>query len=232
MLNWLKNPFKRDEPRPAFWQAYEEHFVQSYHRHTPLADVRFVVFDTETTGLDLRRSRILSIGAIGVQHWQADLTDSLECYVQQPGTGEGEEAIEVHGILPNERHYNLSEAEAVQRFLAFCQDAVLVGHHVSFDLAMVNNALKRMGGKKLLNKQVDTIDLARRIAGPELAAYRQGAFGLDALCQQYRIPLSDRHTAAGDAYITAVLLMKLLSRLEKRGVDTLGQLLRGGNKYI
>ena len=152
--------------------------------------------------------------------------------MQQPGTGEGEEAIEVHGILPNERHYNLSEAEAVQRFLAFCQDAVLVGHHVSFDLAMVNNALKRMGGKKLLNKQVDTIDLARRIAGPELAVYRQGAFGLDALCQQYRIPLSDRHTAAGDAYITAVLLMKLLSRLEKRGVDTLGQLLRGGNKYL
>jgi DNA polymerase III subunit epsilon len=230
MLNWLKNPFKRDEPRPAFWQAYEQHFVQSYHRQTPLADVRFVVFDTETTGLDPRRSRILSIGAVGVQHWQADLTDSLECYVQQQGGEEGGEAIEVHGILPNERHFNLSEAEAIQRLLAFCRDAVLVGHHISFDLAMVNNALKRIGGKKLLNKQLDTIDLARRIAGPELA-YRQGAFGLDALCQQYRIPLSDRHTAAGDAYITAVLLMKLLSRLEKRGVKKLGQLLRGGNRY-
>ena len=213
---------------PAFWQAYQGHFEQTYHRRTPIAELRFVVFDTETTGLDPARSRLLSIGAVAVQHWQADVTDRLECYLQSDGSGEGAEAIPVHGILPNERQGNLSEAEAIEKFLAFCRDGVLVGQHLSFDVAMINHALKRLGGGKLLNRQIDTMELARRVAGPELI-YRPGAFSLDGLCQQYHIPMSDRHTAAGDAYLTAILLMKLLARLEKRGVNTLGQLLRGRN---
>ncbi|HKK78702.1 MAG TPA: hypothetical protein VJ933_03695, partial [Phaeodactylibacter sp.] len=79
-------------------------------------------------------------------------------------------------------------------------------------------------GVKLKNKGVDTAVLARRLANhPQLA--KRGAFGLDQLCQDYHIPMSDRHTAAGDAYITAILLMKMLRRLEKRGVRTLGDLL-------
>jgi DNA polymerase-3 subunit epsilon len=228
MLNWLRNPFKSERPMPAFWQAYREHFAQTCHRHTPIAELRFVVFDTETTGLEPGRSRLLSIGAVAVQHWQVDLADRLECYLLADGAGEGAAAVPVHGILPNERQGNLSEAAALEDFLAFCRDGVLVGHHLGFDVAMINHALKRLGGGKLLNRQLDTLELARRVAGGELI-YRPGAFSLDGLCQQYHIPMSDRHTAAGDAYLTAILLMKLLARLEKRGVNTLGQLLRGRN---
>ena len=90
---------------------------------------------------------------------------------------------------------------------------------------MVNKVLQRELRQKLKNKVLDTSHLARRLAlKPQHA--RPGTFGLDNLCRLYQIPMHDRHTAGGDAFITAVLLLKLLARLRKRGVHTLGDLLK------
>lgn len=223
IFNFLSRKYKARPDAPDFWKAYLDSFKDSYRKNTPISELRFVVFDTETTGLDLKKSRMLSIGAVSVQGWQIALEDSLECYIRQDYKPDGE-SIEVHGILPGSQEEQLSEEEAARRFVGFCRNAILVGHHLSFDVAMANRVLQRLTGGKLLNRQLDTAVLARRLAGAE-QVYKQGTFGLDNLCQQYHIPMSDRHTSAGDAFITAILLLKLLARLEKRGVRTLRQLL-------
>ncbi|MCB9301076.1 MAG: 3'-5' exonuclease [Lewinellaceae bacterium] len=224
IFDFFKNKNRAKPGDPEFWKGYLASFEHDYRKNTPIRELRFVVFDTETTGLDVRKDHILSLGAVSVNNWQIDLSDSLECYVRQAYQANGE-SVEVHGILPNGRKETVDEGYAIRRFISYCQNAVLVGHHVNFDVAMVNKVLKGLTGRKLLNKQVDTAVLARRLAG-DSQVYKQGTFGLDSLCQQYHIPMSDRHTAAGDAYITAILLLKLLARLEKRGVRTLGQLFR------
>ncbi|HMO38131.1 MAG TPA: 3'-5' exonuclease [Saprospiraceae bacterium] len=219
----MKNPFHRAKPPiPAFWQAYEAHFAKATDRQTPLEEVDFVVFDTETTGLNARRDRLLSIGAVRVQHNRIDLSDSLELFITQPDYIAGRD-VEVHGILPGQQRAELSEQQALDQFLGYCRNSVLVGHYIDFDVAVLNRIAQAASGRKLKNKTIDTIHLARRVHPPG-AGSTPGDYSLDRLGQLYRLPLSDRHTAAGDAYLTALLLLKLLSRLHKRGVTRLGQL--------
>jgi DNA polymerase-3 subunit epsilon len=224
MLRWFKKkPPPPDPNAPAFWKAYLESLAATaYDKRTPIEEIGFVVFDTETTGLDVQEDQILSIGAVRVKNWQISVEDRLECYIHQEYYPDGK-TVAVHGILPGEKLHSIAESEGVRRFLEFVGGDVLVAHHAAFDVAMLNAAIHLAGGGKLQNTVLDTGVLARRAArNPQLA--RPGTFGLDHLCDTYRIPQSDRHTAPGDAFITALLLLKLLHRLQKRGVDTLGAL--------
>jgi len=223
----LWNWFGKKEPAgplPAYWQSYLQRFRTSYEKHRPVSEVHFVVLDTETTGLDTRSDQILSFGAVGVHNWEIEAAGAFECYVHQVYEPVAE-SVSVHGILPVEREDSMEEGQALEAFLEFIGDSVLVGHNLRFDLALINQALKSRVGGKLKNYAVDTISLARRLR-PPFHHPRPGEYSLDQLCREYRIPLSDRHTAAGDAYITAVLFLKLLARLEVRGVDQLGKLLK------
>ena len=226
LFDWLAKKLGPPPDHPKFWSQYLSGFDGTLGKRTPIEEVCFVVFDTETTGLDPRKDRILSIGAVKVLNWQIDVSQRLDCYVQQSYKPIGE-TIAVHGILPGVNlNREMDEVEAVQHFVAYCRNSILVGHHVAFDIAMINQALRSMIGQKLVNKRLDTAALASRVL--EKKDYEQpGTYGLDTLCKIYDIPMSDRHTAAGDAFITAVLLLKLLARLKKRGVTTLGGLLRG-----
>ncbi|MCO6476291.1 MAG: 3'-5' exonuclease [Phaeodactylibacter sp.] len=226
LFDWIAKMLGPAPDHPEFWRQYLSSFDGVLGKRTPIEEVCFVVFDTEATGLDVKKDRILSIGAVKVRNWQISLSACLDCYVKQSYQPVGE-TIAVHGILPGARSPgDMEEIEAVQHFVKYCHASVLVGHHVAFDISMINQALKGLIGQKLVNKRLDTAALAARVA--EKKGYEvPGTLGLDALCKKYDIPMSDRHTAAGDAFITAVLFMKLLARLKKRGVNTLGELMRG-----
>lgn len=218
-------PWQRRPEPPAFYRNYLAHFAAPPPPTTPIEELRFVVFDTETTGLNPRRHRLLSIGALSCQHSTIAVGETFDLLLQTPDDArQTADAITVHGIVPGQQEA-LPEADAVALFLHYCRDAVLVGHHVAFDVAMINGALARLGAGPLKNAQVDTMHLARRV-NPPREGTPPGHFNLDHLAREYHIPLSDRHTAAGDAYITAVLMLKLLARLRKRGVLTLRDLLR------
>ncbi len=217
-FNWFKKTPPRNDA-PGFWKDYLRKMETPCPRDTPIRDIPFVVIDTETTGLDRRKDRILSIAALRVQNWSVPLEEGLEIFVSQryePASA----SVEVHGILPVERAENLKEQEAIEQLVKFLGNGILAGHHVDFDLAMVNQALKRHGAGPLRNQVMDTARLARRL-NPTAYYPDPGGFGLDRLCERFHIPLNDRHTASGDAFLTAILLLKLLGRLEKRGIHRL-----------
>jgi DNA polymerase-3 subunit epsilon len=106
--------------------------------------------------------------------------------------------------------------------LEYIKDAVLVAHHAAFDVAMINFALKRMNLPKLKNKVLDTGHVFQKTKLDNSKAH----FSLDDLSKRFNIPQHDRHTASGDAYITAILFLKLLSILNKKDDLTLRDLLR------
>jgi len=208
---------------PDYWQAYSAAATAKLPRRTPIGQLRFVVLDTETDGFE--HNQLVSIGYVPVQHHTILASQSRE-YVLQSTQPLATEGIAVHGIMPGHNQQGLPPAQALRYCLSDFGQCIMVGHRIAYDVQVLNNALKGTG--KLLNPTLDTYDLAQRAAGGAVgqATPTGQQFGLDALCQQYHIPPHDRHTAAGDALITAQLLLKLLGRLHQRGITTYGQLMR------
>ncbi|WP_282031973.1 3'-5' exonuclease [Winogradskyella eximia] len=212
-MSWFKR-----KTYPEFWHKYVAHFKKS--KHHKLKDIRFIVFDTETTGLNTKEDRILSIGCVGIENFKIKIADQLESYVIQEHFNA--DTVKIHGLLKEGTLSKLEEEEAIIQFLDFVKDAVLVAHHAAFDVAMINNALKRMQLPKLKNKVLDTGHLFQKT---KLDTTKEH-FGLDELSKRFNIPLHDRHTASGDAYITAILFLKLIAILNNNEDLTLKSLLR------
>ena len=195
-----------------------------------LSDVRFVVFDSETTGLDLATNRLLSIAGVGMNGFDVQLDDTFGAMVAQSDVG-GSDAAVIHGLISNDLAEGLPQDEAAARFLAFAGDAVLVAHHAAFDMRMLQKAIAPHRGAKVWNPSVDTAQLAQRVeAGPMTSNQARGAdqrevYQLDSLVERYGIDIPERHTAAGDALATALLFQRLLKKAERRGIRTLGELL-------
>ena len=199
-------------------------------RDKALSDVRFVVFDSETTGLDLTKNRLLSIAGVGMNGSDVRLDDTFGAMVTQTDVG-GSDAAVIHGLISNDLAGGLPADEAASRFLAFAGDAVLVAHHAAFDMRMLAKAIAPHRGAKVWSPSVDTAQLAQRVEdGPMTSNQARGAdprsaYQLDTLVERYGIDIPERHTAAGDALATALLFQRLLKKAERRGIRTLGDLL-------
>jgi DNA polymerase III subunit epsilon len=192
-----------------FLTRYRDCFKATWHDRTPIAGVRFVVLDSETTGLDPTTDRIITIGAVAVLGGEILLGDSFEALLR---VSANTPAVAVHGVTRDESRRGVDEREAMQSFLGYLRDAVIVGHHIGHDVRTFDAALQRHWGLQLLNRSLDTMDLT-------LLLERDGAFTgrppirgytLDALCEMFSVVPHGRHTASGDAFITAQVLLRLL----------------------
>lgn len=209
---------------PDFWQDYLHSFDQQ-----PVADpneVRFVVLDTETTGFDYANDRILSLGAISLQNRTMVLRDSLELYIKQEYYNT--ESVKIHGILRNSRTEQISEGVAIQQFLAYLKNAVIIAHHATFDITMINRAMERQGLPRLKNRVLDTSNLYRNTLITSNVFKKKEHYSLDELAEKFDICKKDRHTAIGDAYITAIAFLKILPRLRTKHPLTLKKLIKLG----
>jgi DNA polymerase III subunit epsilon len=221
--NWLQPSQKKEYP--AFWETYLAHFQSDIPKSSLLADLEFVVFDTETTGFDLYKDKILSIGAVTIKQGEIDVANAFECYVKQQFDDKG--SVAIHGIMPQHQHDTLTEEEAIAAFLEYTENKILVGHHVGFDVAMLNQYIQKNVGEKLKNYAFDTAMLYHRLKYPlQQAPHPNEDYTLDTLSGHFNISVSDRHTAAGDAFITAILFLKLLDQFQKQGIKTFGDLLK------
>jgi len=191
-----------------------------------LHEARFVVLDTETTGLDTKKDRILSIGAVAVSNFTICVEDSFETVLQQDLYNA--ESIAVHEIMPRESATANTPKVVMEQFLKYVGNAVIIGHYVDFDFKMLNEACKRNLGFELQNPTYDTMQLLKRTDThfAESNLHKAADFNLDNVCQRFNIPISDRHTAMGDATATALLFARQLKKLEHRGVKSVKDLLR------
>ncbi len=197
---------------------------------------RYVVFDLETTGLNLRHDRVVSIGAFGVVDGHVRLGDMFNELVN-PGRDIPPASIKVHGIVPD----MVAEARAVEEvfddFLAFLGVDILVAHHAFFDLRFIDKAMRRRHAFPLQNLVLDTVAMCRAIAFPP-HRYPYGInlddrrYSLDALAKHFGIEVQQRHTALGDALATAMIFQRILARLEKRGPGQLHNLVDVASVFL
>jgi DNA polymerase-3 subunit epsilon len=222
ILNFL---LPKKIPKTDFVRHYEDAFSNPLPPLRKIPQLQFTVLDTETTGLDIRRDGILSFGAVKVKGYLIQVKDSMEVYLKTERTKK--ESFAVHQILhPIDP---ISTIEFGEAFLSFIGTDILVGHHLGFDIQMLEKTLRPFGLSKILNPLLDTHSLALRLEkGPfaENLTLKPGEYALDEVCARYGIELDDRHTAAGDAFLTAQLLMKLLKLAEQKGISDFRSLMR------
>ena len=169
-----------------------------------------VVLDTETTGLSVKDGhRIVEIGCIELDNLIAT-ENKFHCYLN-PERRVSEKALAVHGyddeFLSNQKKFN----EIGEEFLRFIEDKKLIIHNAEFDLAHLNNELNLFGKKKIKNKIIDTLVLARdKFPGAPVS--------LDALCKRFSIDNSKRiqHTALIDCDLLAKVYINLIDQKEPK----------------
>jgi DNA polymerase-3 subunit epsilon len=179
---------------------------------------RFVVLDTETTGFDYENDRILCIGAIVLQNNIISIQDSFEVYIVQEHYNKA--TAQIHGILKDFVLDRPNEIEALQQFLDFLGDSIIIAHHTVFDVTMINKALERNGLPELKNRTLDTAKLYKKTLLSSYLLERKDHYTLDDLADKFDISKKDRHTAMGDAYITAIAFLKILKKLREKGEVT------------
>lgn len=206
-------------------QLYHESFEQTWSDSDPMDHVRFVVLDTETTGLNARKDGIVTIGAVAVRRGQIMLEDQYEAMVK---FAYNTSAVVVHGVTREvAQEDGLEEPVALREFLAYLRDGVIVGHHIGFDVEILGERCRQRFGLKLQNRWIDTMELTLRLedlgAFPEEEHLKKD-FSLDGLCRRFGVKPHDRHTAPGDAFITAQIFLKLLRLARRYNIQTLAEL--------
>lgn len=195
MIDWLKNI---NREYPEFWNNYLKKFENK--------SKRFVVLSTETSGLNVDKDVILSIGSFSIIDNSILIGDSFEVVLLQY------KFLYENGLsnefIIESKIKKMGEPDAIQFLIEFIGNSVLVGHHIHFDVEMINAALDKLNCGRLKNEALD-IDVMHR----KLNDINDKQFSLDELSVLYKIPMSDRNSSSEDAYKIALLFLKLKSRL-------------------
>lgn len=204
-----------------FWKKEENNL---FDENITIEETRFVVLDTETTGFDYENDRMLCIGALVLQNGIINVQDSFEIYLEQDHYDKS--TAQIHGILKDLLVKRPTELEALQQFLDFLGDSIIIAHHTIFDVTMINKALERNGLPHLTNKTLDTAYLYKKTLIQSHLFERKDHYTLDDLADKFDISKKDRHTALGDAYITAIAFLKIVKKLKEKKEINLNQLFK------
>lgn len=180
----------------------------------PLRNLIYTVFDTETTGLQPSAGdQIISLGGIrvvGGRILSREVFESLVASTRRIDPA----AQKVHGIDAAMLAGQPDIAEVLPRFGQFCEDTVLVAHNAAFDLRFLEMQAEATG-IRLDQPVLDTLLLSQVVYPVE-----QG-HALELLAERLGVSVLGRHTALGDAIVTAEIFLRLLPLLEARGIHTL-----------
>ena len=208
--------FKKKE-QPEFVRDYCEQTHRFLSRKKPLETIRLVALDTEASGFEVGKDRLLSIAVIEIEHNQIQLDQCVEWLVYQSGMV-ANQATEIHGILPSDTLKGQPETDVLEELLPRISGALVIGHQIWFDALMLNDALRRNFGIGFRNPTIDVGLMAMN----ELQPFRKTGYinqrppNIEDLCAHLGLPMTERHTAEGDAYMAAEIFLLLCGQIRQR----------------
>ena len=188
----------------------------------------FVVFDTETTGLDSNVERLTEIGAVYVENGKIN-EEKKFCTFVNPGKPIPQKVVDLTGINDAMVADAPSPEEAIRAFKEFCGNNILVAHNAhSFDMLFIRKAGEKAGVSWDENTYIDTLPMGQALF-PGLRNYK-----LDTINKHLEIPPFNHHRAVDDAMALARIFEVMLSDLEEKDIHTVEAINTGlgGNKEV
>lgn len=183
-----------------------------------IGEARFVVVDVETTGFNVRRDRLLSIGVTTVE--RARIAPGRGYHALLRTEAGAKENILIHGITPGEQRAGVPPEDAMIAFLEHARRDILVACHAAFDQTILDRAAREFLGVRLFNPWIDLMHLAPALF-PQARLHHAG---LDDWMRYFGLRATQRHHAAHDAFVSAELLLILLARASSLGLTTVSAL--------
>lgn len=170
---------------------------------------RWVVLDLETSGMDSAADRVLSIGAVAIRGSEVLVEDSFEALIRQDRPS-AHENIAIHGISGSAQRSGRPESEVLREFEQWRDDAPIVGWHLGFDIAFLRQAHARCALDGPTRRAMDLAPLAQVL-------FADAGNDLDRWLQRFGIGVNSRHSAAADAWMTALLAARLVHEAHRQG---------------
>lgn len=191
----------------------------------PLLALDAVVIDTETTGLDPGKARIVEVAAVRIARGRLAGDGSFRRLVN-PGAPIPPEATQIHGIDEKAVAGAPMFADVWPEFSRYIGNAVVIGHSIGFDLAVIKRECERAGIAWARPRTLDTRLLAEAVQ-PNLAGY-----SLEELAQWLGVDVTERHSALGDATATARIFLALVPKLRAGGVRTFAEAAKASHGLV
>ena len=172
----------------AIGPVYNEHINEN----------SFVVFDVETTGLDADTCEIIEIGAAKIENGK--ITEKFQTLIK-PSKPISDLITNLTGIDNSMVEDAPDIRDAIKDFHYFCENTILVGYNINFDIKFIQNA-GRPENCMFTNKIEDAMALARE-------KLRLGNYKLKTVVNELNIKLDNAHRAYNDALATAKAYLKL-----------------------
>ena len=173
--------------------------------------MRKLILDTETTGLDYQKDRIIELACLEVI--DNEYTDrKFHQYYNPDGVVISEQSEEIHGLSNSFLRKFDSFDESLDDFIDFVGDAELVIHNAQFDISMINNALKRKNRTEIgMDRVLCTLEMAKK-------KFPGSKNNLNALCRRFNISLESRekHGALTDSFLLLSVFIELLGGKQEK----------------
>ena len=198
------------------WMLYhlaDEHFAFMYD--DPPAE-EWVALDCETTGLDVRRDQIISIGAVRIVGNRLLTSERLELLVR-PERSVKLASIRVHRLRERDVAQGLDPLQAMRLLLDFIGSRPLVGYYLEFDVAMLNREIWPMLGVRLPQRKIEVSAMYYDFKNRQRPAHLRDSeidLRFATMMKDLDLPLREAHDALNDAVMAALAFIKLRRLLE------------------
>lgn len=180
-----------------------------------MSEEEFVSFDCETTGLNVKKDEILSIGAVKIINNKIELSESFERFLQ-PENHIGEESIKIHHIRPCDIGDSMEAKIAIEEFLHFIGNRTLIGYYIKFDIAMINRYAKKIIGTTIPNKSIELSNMYYK-RYQKKSSHEFVDLKFDTIMKNLDLPKLGQHDAVNDAVMSGMMYLKLKELPEYKG---------------
>jgi len=186
--------------------------------------VDIISLDFETTGLDIEKNKIVSVGWVAIRNLSINLSS---CTHEVINTNDElpESSVVIHQITDNQSASGMNIEDIMPILLEQLSGKVLLAHNAKVELGFLNKVCKQLYGTNFIIPIIDTQYLAKRSLERNNKTFKKKALRLFNLRKELKLPVYKAHNALMDAVATAELFLAMVNKISPKNNARLGDFL-------